>query len=402
VKFNQRNVARLKLPDGKTEHFEWDDELKRFGFRLRSEGARLSRTWVVQYRARGRTRRLKIGDAETLTAEQARAAAKVMLGRIAIGEDPQGDKQAQRLSNARSLRSVAETYLEMKAATLRPASYRMAKLYLLGSYFRVLHSSAVTDITRADVASCLNRTIKDHGRVAGRMARSALSSLFTWCLRQGITDSNPVVGTEAVQATARERVLSDSELAAIWNALPDTDYGWIVKLLICWGMRRDEVGGLRWSEIDIDAGTITLPAARVKNRHTHVVPLLGLARSIIASIPRTERDHLFGTRSAGGHTGWDRCKKDLDARAGKVVPWRVHDIRRTVATRMADIGVEPHIIEAILNHYSGHRRGDAGTYNRSRYANQVRAALALWNDHLRSLIEGGGRKVVPFPQQETA
>jgi len=102
VRFNQRNVARLKLPDGKTEHFEWDDELKRFGFRLRSEGARLSRTWVVQYRARGRTRRLKIGDAETLTAEQARAVAKVTLGKVDTGFDPQGDKQAQRLGAART------------------------------------------------------------------------------------------------------------------------------------------------------------------------------------------------------------------------------------------------------------------------------------------------------------
>src|SRR5215469_9393919 len=175
LKLNQRNVARLKLPNGKTEHFEWDDELKRFGFRLRSEGARLSRTWVVQYRARGRTRRLKIGDAETLTAEQARAAAKVALGKVDTGFDPQGDKQAQRLSAARSLKSVAETYLEMKQATLRPASYRMAKLYLLsGSYFRPLHSSAITDITRADVASCLNRIIRDSGRVTAHIARSAL------------------------------------------------------------------------------------------------------------------------------------------------------------------------------------------------------------------------------------
>ena len=75
----------------------------------------------------------------------------------------------------------------------------------------------------------------------------------------------------------------------------------------------------------------------------------------------------------------------------------MHDIRRTVATRMADLGVEPHIVEAILNHYSGHRAGDAGVYNRSTYSRQIRAALALWDDHLRSLIQSGGRKVVALP-----
>ena len=277
----------------------------------------------------------------------------------------------------------------------------MAKLYLLsGSCFRPLHSSAITDITRADVASCLNRIIRESGRVTAHMARSNLSSLYTWALQQGIVEQNPVVGTEDPgPAKSRDRVLKDGELAAIWRACNDDDYGRIIKLLICTGCRRDEIGGLRQGEIDLDAGTITLPAERVKNGHAHVLPLPPLARSIIASIPqRNGRDHLFGTRSSGGHTGWDRSKKDLDGRlAGKVARWVVHDIRRSVATRMADLGVEPHIIEAAINHQSGHKAGIAGTYNRSRYEKQVAAAMSIWCSHLESLIGGGERKVVAFP-----
>ena len=401
MKLNQRKVAGLKLPSGTRDKIYFDDEMKGFGFRLRSEGARLSRTWVAQYRAKGRTRRLTIGDYEKVTAEQARAAAKVTFGEVAAGRDPQGNKQAQRLTAARSLRSAIDDYLAMKESTLRPASYRMAKLYLTGSYFRPLHAAAIIDVTRADIAPRLNAIIRDSGRIAARSARSALSSLFTWALQQGIVEQNPVVGTEDPgPAKSRDRVLKDPEIAAIWRACGDDDYGKIIKLLICTGCRRDEIGGLRQEgEIDLHAGTITLPAERVKNGHAHVLPLLGLARSIIASIERrSERDHVFGIRSAGGHTGWDRSKKDLDGRlAGKVAAWRVHDIRRTVATRMADLGVEPHIVEAILNHYSGHRAGDAGVYNRSTYSRQIRAALALWDDHLRSLIQGGGRKVVALP-----
>jgi integrase len=389
----------LKLTDGTPDKIYFDDELKGFGFRLRSEGGRLSRTWVAQYRARGRTRRQTIGDYEKVTAEQARAAAKVTFGEVAAGKDPQGDKQAQRLTAARTLRSVVDDYLAMKESTLRPASYRMAKLYLTDSYFKPLHAAAITDITRADIAPRLNAITRDSGRVTARSARSALSSLYTWALKQGIVQQNPVIGTEdPAPARSRDRVMSDPEIVAVWNACLDDDYGKIIRLLICTGCRRDEIGGLRQGEINFDAGTITLPAERVKNRHAHVLPLPPLARSIIASIPqRAGRAHLFGTRSSGGHTGWDRSKKDLDGRlAGKVAAWRVHDLRRTVATRMADIGVEPHIIEAILNHYSGHRAGDAGTYNRSTYSRQIRAALALWDDHLRSLVEGGGRKVVPL------
>jgi integrase len=404
VKLNARTVARLnKLPEGKTEKFYWDDELKGFGFRLRREGSRLHRTWVVQYRAKGRGRRQTIGDYEKVPAEQARAAAKVTFGEVAAGKDPQGEKQRQRLGATRTLRSIADDYLAMKQNKLRPASYRMAKLYLTGGYFTPLHSSGITDITRADIAPCLNRIERDSGHVTAHMARSALSSLYSWALKEGIVEANPVVGTrDPGKADSRDRLLKDAELAAIWRACGDDDYGRIIKLLICTGMRRDEVGGLRWSEIT-DEGTIELPAERVKNGHAHVLPLPPLAQSIIASVPqRAGRDHLFGERSAGGHTGWDRSKKDLDARAKLASGWRVHDIRRSVATRMADIGIEPHIIEAILNHYSGHRAGDAGIYNRSTYKTQIQFALGLWDSHLRSLIEGGERKVVSYHGRKAA
>src|SRR6516165_2924047 len=135
----------------------------------------------------------------------------------------------------------------MKQSTLRPASYRMAKLYLLGGHFRALHPSAIPDITRADVASCLNRIIRDSGRVTAHMARSALSSLLTWSMKQGYCDSNVVLATEDPgPAQARDRMLKDIEIAAIWRACGNDDYGKIIRLLICTGCRREEIGGLRW------------------------------------------------------------------------------------------------------------------------------------------------------------
>jgi len=107
---------------------------------------------------------------------------------------------------------------------------------------------------------------------------------------------------------------------------------------------------------------------------------------------------LFGGRSSGGFTAWSAAKTDLDTRLnGKVANFVVHDIRRSAASGMADLGVEPHIIEAILNHYSGHRSGIAGTYNRAKYQTQIRTAMMLWDSHLRSLIEGSERKVVALP-----
>jgi integrase len=120
-----------------------------------------------------------------------------------------------------------------------------------------------------------------------------------------------------------------------------------------------------------------------------------MMRDIITSVPRlVSRDQLFGLRG-DGFTGWVKGKHALDERSG-VSAWTVHDIRRSAATRMADLGVQPHIIEQILNHQSGHKAGPAGIYNRSSYEREVRAALALWDDHVRALVEGGERKVLPY------
>jgi integrase len=156
---------------------------------------------------------------------------------------------------------------------------------------------------------------------------------------------------------------------------------------------------MRWSELDLERGIWVIPPERTKSKRPHTLALMPAALDIIESAPkRVGRDQLFGTHSPNGLSHW-HAKADLDRRLEATVgPWRVHDIRRSVATRMADLGVMPHVIEAVLNHHSGHRSGTAGIYNRSGYANEVRAALALWADHIRALAEGGEHKVVAFPQ----
>src|SRR5262249_45628825 len=157
--------------------------------------------------------------------------------------------------------------------------------------------------------------------------------------------------------SARDRVLSNGELAAVWNACGDDESGRIVKLLILTGARRDEVGGMSWAELN--NGTWTIPAARTKNKREHTLALPELAWSIIEKVPRREfNNRLFGV-GARGYNNFDKAKKALDQRCQIATPWRLHDLRRTVATRMADIGVQPHIIEAVLNHVSGHKAGVA-------------------------------------------
>jgi integrase len=396
MKLTARSVAVAGLPAGKDDHVEWDDELSGFGFRLRAGGGRVRRTFIVQYRVAGRSRRLLLGSADVLGAEQARAAAKKALAEVALGGDPQGAKAAQRRTDDRSLQATIAVYFGVKRAQVRSRTMREVERYLHGPHFRALHTKPLDQITRQDVAGCLTRIVTRNGSVTAGRARAVLAAFFAWAIGEGLADSNPVVGTnKPADSPARARVLSDDELGAIWRACLDGGYGRIIKLLALTGARREEVGGMCWSELDA-AGNWILPAERSKNGRQHVLSLPAAALSIIAEVERIDgRDHLFGGGADRGFQRWSASKRELDMRAG-VTGWTVHDIRRTVATRMADIGIQPHVIEAVLNHQSGHKHGPAGVYNRSTYEREVKTALATWTEHVLALVEGRKNKIVRF------
>jgi integrase len=400
MRLDAKTVAGLKLPDGKADVIHFDGALPGFGFRLRARGKEVRKSWVVQYRRAGGTRRMLLGSAEVLTAEQARAAAKKTLAGIALGQDPQAEKAARRSADRFTLAAMTEDYLASKESSVRARTFAEVQRYLRGPYFKPLHGMPVDTITRRDVAARLLVITRESGAVTAGNARSALSALFVWALANGLAQANPVVGTARPKTPpARDRILSDRELAAIWKAAGDDAFGRVLKLLMLMGQRRTEVGGIAWSELDLERGIWTIPAQRTKNHRAHTLPLPSLVLHIITGVPRVvDRDTLFGDRADSGLTGWARPKAALDARLGdSVMPWTLHDLRRTLATRLCDLGTAPHVVEQILNHRSGHRAGIVGVYNRSSYEREVSAALLLWSDHISSLV-GSEREIMPMRQ----
>jgi integrase len=212
--------------------------------------------------------------------------------------------------------------------------------------------------------------------------------MFAWIMKEGVVlpRGNPAAFTNKRAEQPRDRVLSNTELKLVWWAVNDDDYGRIVKLLILTGARAEEISGLQWSEID--NGSINLPGSRTKNKRAHVVPLTEPAKAIIASMERGKRTNVFG-RDDSGFYGWSKCKTRLDQKLGDAVaPWRIHDLRRSAVTHMAELGVQPHIIEAVINHASGHKASVAGIYNRATYDKEKREALNLWAEHVMALVEG--------------
>jgi integrase len=374
----------------------WDSVVQGFGCRKQKDGT----FYYVRYRLNGVQRMRSIGRHGPLTPDTARAQAKAKLGKAAVGIDPFPPATAA----AETLGSEVERYLAKRKLKLRPRTFVEVQRHLTKDA-KPLHSTKLNEIDRRMIAVLLGQIETASGPNARKTVRASLSAFFSRSIKEGLIETNPVAGTDKGDAGGpRERLLMPTELAAIWHGLREDRFSDIVRLLILTAQRRNEIGGLRLSEIDFDRGLICLPPTRTKNKRSHEVPMSAQVRSIIqrrissVSSSNGSSDNVGNAHTAnsdrmandvglfGLFCGWHECKVALDKRVKLAKPWRLHDLRRTAATMMADkLGVFPHIIEAILNHVSGHKSGVAGVYNLAKYENEMREALVRWGEY----IDGG-------------
>jgi integrase len=344
----------------------WDTSLVGFGARLQLKTVH----YLVRYRFEGKQRFQTIGKHGPFTPETARREAQRLLGVVASGVDP-----AAKAAEGDSFAAIMEHYLERKGTVLRPRTFVEVERHLR-KHSAALHKLALADIARRDVAEVLARVETGSGNIARNRVRASLSAFWRWAITEGLVESNPVQATaKASEDNGRECVLGESEIRAVWRACGDDDFGRIVKLLLLTGQRRTEIGRLRWDEINLAQGTLTLGAQRTKNGRRHELPLSRQAQALLGP---------SGESAVFGPVHWARAKARLDARAG-ILGWTLHDLRRTAVTWMNELGVAPHIVEAAVNHVSGHKAGVAGIYNRARYSGEMRDALQRWADHVERL-----------------
>jgi integrase len=413
MKLTTALARNLEPPNGKTDHFEWDDNFPGFGVRLRVGRNRIKRTWIYQYDIGRHTRRITLGNVNAISIQDARKTAGEISGKVRLGRDPMMEKAESRDRAALTFAVVMDRYVKAAKPQMRALSYEFAE-YRLRVFCKPLHSLPFISITRRQIAAVLSPIAARGSLQQYNNVRAHLSALFAWAIGQGLTESNPVVGTIKYERKRRKRVLSVPELAVIWHALDDVsglrDYNAKVRLLMLTGLRRAEIGNLRWCEVHnenftedgvvIPGPAIVLPGERAKNGLKHIVPLSKPAQAILAARLRDpDDDFVFQSRALGT---WGRCKRTLDAalikRGHNLTPWVLHDLRRSVATHMGELGIQPHVIEMALNHVSGFRAGVAGIYNRSKLEEPKRQALAAWAEHLMAHVEDRvpSDKVVPL------
>ncbi len=249
-------------------------------------------------------------------------------------------------------------------------------------------SAPAADLDRAAVVRVLDRLAKD-GKVAMANRTAAYGrACYQWAVKRGSLESNPFANLPLAAVAKRERVLTDAEIAAVWKAADGPGaFNAIVRMLILTGQRREEVAAMGWDEIAADLSTWTVPASRAKNGAAHIVPLSPQAQAILRAAPRLEGTDLAFPGLRGPFNGFSKAKAALDDASG-VEDWRLHDLRRTMATGLQKLGVRLEVTEAVLNHVAGSRAGIVGVYQRHTWSDEKRAALSAWGAHVAAIAEG--------------
>jgi len=408
-KLTDRSLRALPLPDGKGARDYPDHVMVGLSLTVQPSGVR---SWCYRYRFAGTQKRFTIGRYPALGLVAARKRARGLQEQIDAGVDPQAEKLAMRSGE------VVDAYPELAAKFVE--TYHMPRNRSWQEQARVLGLSldkaqrrfamkrlpvkpkwepiagspaerwgkrTVGSITRRDIAELVG-SVATNKPLAANKLRVVLGRFFGWLVEQGVLEQSPVAGTRPPSPTrSGDRVLSGKEIALVWQAAGSLGppFGSFVRLLILTAARRNEVADMRAGELD--GSMWTIPAERVKNGREHELPLPQAAMTILEKLKSTRAGFLFSTNLTTPISGFSKMKRQLDAAVTKLnggkplAEWKLHDIRRSVSTGMGDLGVDPHVIEKVLNH-TVIIAGVAATYNKAAYRAEKAAALERWAQHV--------------------
>ena len=413
LKLSDATVAAALCPPGVKDRTFTDETLPGFSLRVTDKGERI---FHFRYRVGDKTPKVVLGTfGSELSTAKARKKAEALRGQVRDARDPMAERRA-----ARAAAVAAEaTAKAAKAADLytvrkliqdwtdhhlseRSESYRKRVPAELRRVLKTWVDAPAKRFSRTDAVQALDAAKTDAGPIAANRARAEARACWAWAVKRGSLEVNPWEATpKPSREMSRERVLSDVEVGDLWHAAGSLGAPWgqMFRALLLLGQRRGEIAGALWAEMDLAAGSWTLPATRTKNGRGHTVPLVPEMVKLIGSVPRREGAALVfeGVRKTAP-SGFGKLKDKLDAkmteaaaaREAVLAGWTVHDIRRTVATGLQKLGVRLEVTEALLNHVSGSRAGIVGVYQRHGWEKEKREALTAWTAHVLACAKASG------------
>jgi len=385
IKLTKRVIDELKSME--KDQFYWDTGTTGLALKVTPKG---KKTFLVQYRPGGRgtpTRKMFIGPYGDVTFHRAQTEAKRILGLRAEGRDPAFEKQqAKHQAISNRFADVADDFLAKHASQNRTVdeTTRIIKRDVLPKWGK----RGIHEIGKRDVNDLLDAVVARGSHVMANRLLALLRKLFNWCISRGIITASPCEGISTPsREKARDRTLSDKELVSIINTAKQMGgaFGSIIQMLILTAQRRNEVSEMTWSELDLDNDQWEIPSSRTKNEKPHTVHLSEQAAAVVSGITNIG-PFVFTSNGQTPFSGFSKSKKRLDE-LSEVADWRLHDIRRTVVSRMAKLGIAPHVADKILNHQSGTISGVAAVYQRHEFLNERKTALDAWGSYVQSLLD---------------
>jgi integrase len=384
IKLTPNYIATAAADAGVDRTIFWDTAQPGFGFMITKAGAR---SYVLQYRSNGSSRRLTISG--KLSLKDARKQAKILQGQIATGGDPVLEKRRKAELATGTVRAVAEAYLKREGKQLRTLVLRRSTFERL--IFPKFGSRPIADIRRSEIVRLLDQIADDRGPMAAAHTFEALRRLMNWHAARSDDFRSPITrGMWTTQKQPRTRILSEGELRSIWNAADDMPgpFGLFIQFALLTASRRGEAADMRWDEIDGDEWLI--PSSRYKNapsrNYSHLVPLTSAARSVLARLPRLGA-FVFSSGDDRPISSFSFLKRQIDVRSG-VKNWRLHDLRRTSRSLMSQAGVPPDHAERAIGHVIG---GIRGTYDRFAFKVEKRAAFEKLAALIKEIVQSGDR-----------
>lgn len=405
-KLTETVASRIVVPEGKRDVFKFDTgagAVRGFFFRKFASGETVA---GVRYTINGRRRQPTLGEVRANTVTAFRRLAAEVRAKARIGIDVMAEREAsakarkaaaEETKNAETLSGVIGDYLQARERgigfkrPLRPRSLEEVRRHLR-VHSKPLHARPLRGIKRSDIVELLDGIAEKSGPIAADRVHASLSTLLQWALDRGKIDAHPATGIKAYGEAKPARPLSERELGEVWRACGNDDYGRIVRLAILTALRRENLGSLEWSDVDLAAREIRIPGSKMKNRRDFVLPLPNQAVQLLRAIPRRGGRYVFGATVGKGFSGWSRAKEQLcqriDAKRHKpMAPWRFHGLRQTFSTLMNNNGLAPpHIVDELLAHVGAHRQGVAGVYNQADYAKAKRDAMDAWGELVAELV----------------